>query len=109
MVRRDAYEDIGGFDEQFYPAWYEDVDFCRRLKTKGWEIYFPAEGGVSSRRRLQCAGYGFAEFPAFVLRQPASLCKKAFRATGTVAIRASIAAGMIGRMIGRPKQAAAYG
>src|SRR5262249_44704841 len=25
MVRRDAYEDISGFDERFFPAWYEDV------------------------------------------------------------------------------------
>ena len=41
MVRRDAYEDAGGFDEQFYPAWYEDVDFCQRLKAKGWDILFP--------------------------------------------------------------------
>src|SRR5215472_8193093 len=40
MIRRDAYDDVGGFDEQFYPAWYEDVDFCRRLKAEGWEIYF---------------------------------------------------------------------
>src|SRR5262245_15943969 len=29
MIRRAAYEEIGGFDEQFYPAWYEDVDFCQ--------------------------------------------------------------------------------
>src|SRR5689334_21635613 len=40
MIRRDAFDEIGGFDEQFYPAWYEDVDFCRRVKEKGWEIYF---------------------------------------------------------------------
>src|SRR5215813_6213987 len=40
MVRRDSYDDVGGFDEQFYPAWYEDVDFCQRLKEKGWEVYF---------------------------------------------------------------------
>src|SRR5262245_53882733 len=40
MVRREAYDAIGGFDEQFFPAWYEDVDFCQRLKSAGWEIYF---------------------------------------------------------------------
>src|SRR5262245_61696317 len=28
MIRRDAYDDVGDFDEQFFPAWYEDVDFC---------------------------------------------------------------------------------
>src|SRR5262245_49494770 len=40
MIRRDAYDDVGGFDERFYPAWYEDVDFCQQLKAHGWEIYF---------------------------------------------------------------------
>jgi hypothetical protein len=34
--------------------------------------------------------------------------RKHFGSMGRAAVRASIAAGMIGRMIGRPKQAAAY-
>src|SRR5215831_8515492 len=40
MIRREAHEDVGRFDEQFYPAWYEDVDFCWKLKRRGWEVYF---------------------------------------------------------------------
>src|SRR5205085_2430139 len=54
IIRRDAYESVGGFDERFYPAWYEDVDFCVRLKEKGWGIYFVPkaeflhEGGYSA-------------------------------------------------------------
>jgi GT2 family glycosyltransferase len=38
MVRRDAWEAIGGFDEGFYPLWFEDVDFCLRLKAAGRQI-----------------------------------------------------------------------
>ena len=42
MLRRQAWEAIGGFDRQFHPAWFEDVDFCRRLLDAGWEIlHFP--------------------------------------------------------------------
>src|SRR5262245_38284894 len=40
MIRRDAFESVEGFDERFYPAWYEDVDFCVRLKERGWQVYF---------------------------------------------------------------------
>ena len=43
MVRRDAWERIGGLDEQFYPVWFEDVDFCKRLRDEGFRIrYVPA-------------------------------------------------------------------
>ena len=56
MVRREAWQAIGGFDEQFYPVWFEDVDFCKRLRKRGFRIlYVPAAkarhtGGDSVRR-----------------------------------------------------------
>jgi GT2 family glycosyltransferase len=40
MVRRTAWETIGGFDEGFHPVWFEDVDFCRRLRDAGYKIAF---------------------------------------------------------------------
>jgi GT2 family glycosyltransferase len=39
-VRREAWDSIGGFDENFYPVWFEDVDFCRRLVDHGWKIAY---------------------------------------------------------------------
>jgi N-acetylglucosaminyl-diphospho-decaprenol L-rhamnosyltransferase len=53
MFRKDVWEKLGGFDEQFYPVWFEDVDFCRRALDAGYRIrYEPAavvshEGGHS--------------------------------------------------------------
>jgi N-acetylglucosaminyl-diphospho-decaprenol L-rhamnosyltransferase len=42
MIRRDVWETLGGFDEQFYPVWFEDVDFCRRAAEAGYRIeYLP--------------------------------------------------------------------
>ncbi len=38
LLRRQAWAELGGFDEQFRPAWFEDVDFCKRLLDAGWEI-----------------------------------------------------------------------
>jgi len=34
LVRRDAFEHVGGFDEGYFMYW-EDVDFCRRLYVLG--------------------------------------------------------------------------
>jgi GT2 family glycosyltransferase len=31
LVRRSVWQALGGFDEIFAPAWWEDVDFCARL------------------------------------------------------------------------------
>jgi hypothetical protein len=43
MVRRDVWKKLGGFDEQFYPVWFEDVDFCRRAVDAGYQIaYVPS-------------------------------------------------------------------
>jgi GT2 family glycosyltransferase len=41
MVRREALEKIGLFDDGFQ-FWYEDVDYCYRCLEAGWEIkYLP--------------------------------------------------------------------
>lgn len=63
MLRRRAWEAIGGFDDRFHPAWFEDVDFCRRLLDSGWEIlHFPqlhvgSHLGGSSLDRLGYAAF----------------------------------------------------
>jgi N-acetylglucosaminyl-diphospho-decaprenol L-rhamnosyltransferase len=43
MVSRHALEAVGGFDEAFYPAWFEDVDFCRRIRRQGGRIRYQPE------------------------------------------------------------------
>lgn len=40
LFRRVDWERLGGFDEGFYPVWFEDVDFCRRLQKAGGTIWF---------------------------------------------------------------------
>lgn len=59
MVKRDALDLLGGFDEAFSPAWFEDVDLCRRIWDQGGRIrYQPAarfvhHGGYSLGRLSQ--------------------------------------------------------
>jgi len=40
MIRRDVWEDLGGFDEGFRPLWFEDVDYCRRAMDRGYILYY---------------------------------------------------------------------
>lgn len=56
LLRKEAWRSVGGFDEEFHPAWFEDVDFCKRLKLHGWKVlYLPQpcarhKGGASLER-----------------------------------------------------------
>jgi N-acetylglucosaminyl-diphospho-decaprenol L-rhamnosyltransferase len=43
MFHRDAWERLEGFDEQFHPLWFEDVDFCKRAKDLGVRVRYVPE------------------------------------------------------------------
>lgn len=40
MFRREMWQRLGGFDTQFYPLWFEDVDFCKRARDLGLKIQY---------------------------------------------------------------------
>jgi GT2 family glycosyltransferase len=49
MFRREVWQRLGGFDTQFHPLWFEDVDFCKRARDLGLKIrYVPR---VTARHR----------------------------------------------------------
>jgi GT2 family glycosyltransferase len=45
LVRRSAFDEVGGFDEGYWMYW-EDADLCRRLVDEGWEVHFEPAGVV---------------------------------------------------------------
>jgi GT2 family glycosyltransferase len=56
MVRRSAWEAAGGFDDRYFPAYYEDVDLCLTVQAGGWRVMYEptsvvhhAEGASASR------------------------------------------------------------
>ncbi|HEX4754874.1 MAG TPA: glycosyltransferase family 2 protein, partial [Candidatus Dormibacteraeota bacterium] len=36
MVARETWNDVGGFDPRYFPAYYEDTDFCLTARSLGW-------------------------------------------------------------------------
>jgi GT2 family glycosyltransferase len=47
LIRRAAWERVGGLDERFFPLWFEDVDFCLRLWRNHFEIWrVPIVAGI---------------------------------------------------------------
>lgn len=43
MVRHSVWRETGGFDEGFFPLWFEDVDFCRRVTNLGYRVLYVPE------------------------------------------------------------------
>lgn len=46
MVRRNMFQELGGFDERFVLESYEDDDLCYRALTAGYELYIARESLV---------------------------------------------------------------
>lgn len=40
LIRRSAWDVVGGFDEQYYPAYYEDVDLCMEMRKRGYRVVY---------------------------------------------------------------------
>ncbi|KAA5604163.1 glycosyltransferase [Roseospira marina] len=40
LFRRGTFNDLGGFDEAYAPAYYEEADFCMRLWAAGLRVVF---------------------------------------------------------------------
>lgn len=40
MIPNSVWKELGGFDENFIPAYYEDTDFCFQLRNKGYKVIY---------------------------------------------------------------------
>ncbi len=46
LIDRNKFLEIGGFDERFKPAYWEDIDLSFQAKKRGWQVYFEAKAIV---------------------------------------------------------------
>ncbi|MBK5260547.1 MAG: glycosyltransferase family 2 protein [Thermoanaerobaculia bacterium] len=99
LIRREVVDEIGAFDEQFAPAWFEDVDYCQRLASAKKEIYVVPSavarhfGGAS----LEHMPYG--EFLDTWYRNMYLYARKWFTRSEAEALRWAIIVGMMLRWI----------
>ena len=40
LIRRSLFEEIGGFDMRYAPAYYEDTDLCMSVRSKGYKVVY---------------------------------------------------------------------
>jgi GT2 family glycosyltransferase len=95
MFRRDVWQRLGGFDTQFRPIWFEDVDFLKRARLAGIKIQYLPE--VIARHRgghsIASMGWGCREVCWY-----ASLLRYASKHFRPYAFRGVSAAVVLGSM-----------
>lgn len=54
LARRRAVEDVGPMDERFF-LYFEDVDWCYRMKARGWRVLYHPAAVMTHRYRRESA------------------------------------------------------
>ena len=52
MFRREAFDQVGGFDDHFFPMYCDDVDVSWRLKLAGWRVVHAPRAAVFHDKRI---------------------------------------------------------
>jgi len=61
-LRRRVLRRLGGFDESFYPAWFEDVDLAKRLADDGDKIRYCPEAVFTHHLGSSIPQLGYSRF-----------------------------------------------
>lgn len=62
VLRRQVLADLGGFDESFFPAWFEDVDLAKRMKDSQHPIRYCPEAEFTHHLGSSIPRLGYGRF-----------------------------------------------
>jgi len=98
-VRRTGWDKLGGFDEQFFPVWFEDVDFCKRLREQGGKIFYCPEARFYHSGAHSISQLSFRARQIFWYGNMLLYARKHFRPAQVTILRFAIIGGMLLRSV----------
>ncbi|HEX7679792.1 MAG TPA: glycosyltransferase family 2 protein [Thermoanaerobaculia bacterium] len=98
LLRREVFAEVGPLDERFAPAWFEDVDYCRRLAAAGHTIFVVPAARARHFGGASLEHIPFAEFIALWYRNMWLYARKWLTPGQAEALRWAIVFGMLLRM-----------
>ena len=102
LLRRTAFENAGGMDERFWPAWFEDVDLARRLADRGEQVLYWPEAVFGHGLGASVPRLGYGGFLAAYYRNLDRYARKHHGAGAALLLRAVLAAAASLRIVALP-------
>lgn len=97
-IRAERFRELHGFDAELWPAWYEDVDICRRAQDAEMEVWHLAEATIRHEGGYSRGPLGYAGLlPAYYGNQ-IRYARKHLGFFSSLLLRILIAKGMLLRM-----------
>jgi len=99
LVRRAVFKKIGMMDTAFYPAWFEDVDFCLRARRSGFHIYYNHRARFVHRGGVSVSVLSWQRFLPIYYRNLERYCRKHFSLPAFCLIKICVMIGMMKRIL----------
>jgi|HubBroStandDraft_5_1064220.scaffolds.fasta_scaffold56220_2 N-acetylglucosaminyl-diphospho-decaprenol L-rhamnosyltransferase len=97
MFRREVWQRLGGFDTQFHPLWFEDVDFCKRASDLGLKIRYVPQVTARHQGGHSIAGLGWSCREVYWYASLLKYASKHFRPLGYRRVAAAVMLGSLFR------------
>jgi GT2 family glycosyltransferase len=98
-VTRQAWNSVGGMDPAFYPVWFEDVDFCKRLLDAGTSIIYCPDARFHHSGAHSVGQLDFRDKQMFWYQNMVRYAGKHLSPLQVLILRIAICKGMVLRMI----------
>jgi hypothetical protein len=98
LVRKSVWNELGGMDERFHPLWFEDVDFCLRLRRRGLRIVLEPRCRFHHHGAQSLALVDYAQRQLFWYRNLLYYVRKNWGLAAAPPMRALVLAGAYARM-----------
>lgn len=94
LARREALEQVGGFDEGFQ-FWYEDTDLCYRIKQAGWRLFYLEEARVVHYGSVSTQQWATSKRTPIFYKSLTRYFRKRFSLATCLVLRMVLSAGLI--------------
>jgi N-acetylglucosaminyl-diphospho-decaprenol L-rhamnosyltransferase len=97
MLRATAFDAVGGMDTRFHPAWFEDVDLCRRLRAAGWRIRYEPRATFVHHGGIAMRALGLGRFTAIWYANMERYVRRHHGTAAWLLLKGLIVTGMLAR------------